>query len=297
MRERFSDQEFNEAQTAVIDWADQVCRDYMAQGYTISIRQLYYQGVSANRFPNTEAEYKKLVKLITDARTAGLIDWDAIVDRGRFMVKGRTWDKPADSLRAAADAFQIDRWEDQPIHLICMVEKQALEGIMIPVCSKWQVPFYANKGYSSASTMYEAGKRLQSKRVDGKKIVVIYSGDMDPSGLDMGEDVSRRLRMFSTGPVEVRRIALNMKQIAQYNPPENPAKMSDSRAKAYVAQYGNSSWELDALRPDVLADLVDRNIQAVLDHSRWDRACEREEHARAKMLDMIESFGKPTDLD
>jgi hypothetical protein len=60
------------------------------------------------------------------------------------------------------------------------------------------------------------------------------------------------------GDLKVCRLALNMDQIERYNPPPNPAKLTDSRANGYIARYGSSSWELDALEPTVLARLVPR---------------------------------------
>lgn len=56
--------------------------------------------------------------------------------------------------------------------------------------------------------------------------------------------------------VEVRRLALNMEQVRKYDPPPNPAKVTDSRFAAYCDQFGDESWELDALSPKVVADTL-----------------------------------------
>ena len=63
----------------------------------------------------------------------------------------------------------------------------------------------------------------------------------------MTRDIQERLQLFTGQDIEVRRLALNIDQIKRYNPPPNPAKLTDSRATAYVREYGNDSWELDAL--------------------------------------------------
>lgn len=145
-----------------------------------------------------------------------------------------------------------------------MVEKQALEGVLEPVCRKWDIGFTANKGYSSSSAMYEVGKRLVSK-ARRKELHVLYLGDHDPSGIDMTRDVEERLQLFSKAAVTVHRIALNMDQVSRYNPPENPAKITDSRAADYIKRYGRSSWELDALEPRTLVQLVETKIKGLLD--------------------------------
>jgi len=86
-----------------------------------------------------------------------------------------------------------------------------------------------------------------------------------------------RLEMFSGLNIEVRRLALNMDQIEQYQPPPNPAKEADPRAVGYVEQFGNESWELDALEPTVLADLVSQTVSKLIDQEKWDAAAERQD--------------------
>ena len=84
--------------------------------------------------------------------------------------------------------------------------------------------------------------------------MIIHLGDHDPSGIDMTRDIQERLQMFGAD-VYVKRVALTMNQIGTYNPPPNPAKITDSRASKYIDEYGNESWELDALEPQVITDL------------------------------------------
>jgi hypothetical protein len=78
----------------------------------------------------------------------------------------------------------------------------------------------------------------------------------------------------------VERIALNMDQIDQYEPPPNPAKMTDSRATGYVDEYGTSSWELDALEPRVLVGLVRHHVEEVMDPLAWEEATDAQEIAQ-----------------
>lgn len=189
-----------------------------------------------------------------------------------------------------------------------MVEKQALEGVLIPVSEQWHVPFSANKGYSSSSALYRAGKRIERALKAGKNIRIIYLGDHDPSGIDMTRDVEDRLKMYSgyrfwapkddsekgrakalesMNPrlferyrnaaysdqiFEVHRAALNMDQIEEYNPPPNPAKMTDSRARDYVEKFGDESWELDALDPRVIQRLIRENVERIRNESIWQEA-------------------------
>jgi hypothetical protein len=68
-----------------------------------------------------------------------------------------------------------------------------------------------------------------------------------------------------------------MEQVNEFNPPPNPAKTTDSRAASYIRLYGNESWELDALEPNVLAGLVRDFVTARRDDDKWQAAVEQEE--------------------
>ncbi len=291
MKEKFTAKNFGASALAMIETVNEILADYESQGYDLSLRQLYYQLVSRNIVPNTERSYKNVGNLVSDARLAGLVDWSMIRDRGRNMVKNTHWNNPAEIVRAAALGFRIDRWTDQPCYVEVMVEKQALEGVLEPVCSELDVSFTANKGYSSSSAMYEASKRFLRASRDGKQLYVIYLGDHDPSGIDMTRDVDDRLSLFMGG-VEVNRVALNMDQVERLQPPENPAKITDSRAASYISRFGRSSWELDAIEPSELASIVRNAVEALIDRNLWDDRAAKEETMKDELMKFSDNYGK-----
>lgn len=304
MKEHFVDHKFSLDALELIATITVILDEYEADGYDLSLRQLYYQLVSKALIENTEQSYKRIGGIVSDARLAGLIDWDIIKDRGREAVSNRHWANPAEILEEDSRVFRIDLWADQPAYVEVMVEKQALEGVLEPVCRALDVTFTANKGYSSSSAMYEAGKRLDGAaaidaevddgNMDEKQLVVFYLGDHDPSGIDMTRDVEERLSLFADRPVDVRRIALNMDQIKALKPPPNPAKMTDSRATEYVKKFGSSSWELDAIEPRRLADLVTKAVESVRDEKLWRQALARQNKMRETLYDYAEAYRKKT---
>lgn len=295
--EAFIQKRFSASSLDLIRRANAVIAAYQQQGYDLSLRQLYYQFVSRNWIENTERSYKRLGSVIDDGRKAGLIDWTAIKDRGRVPVIHSTWNDAAEMMRAAANSHRLDKWEEQPAYVEVMVEKQALEGVLAPTCERLQVTFTANKGYTSASAMYEASKRFLHAHDQGKSLHVLYLGDHDPSGIDMSRDVDDRLYMFLRGRgVTVDRLALNWSQVQEYNPPPNPAKMTDSRAEGYVSRFGEESWELDALDPSVLAQLVNDAVLQVRDEALWEEAVTEEERQRALLSNLAAAY-ESGDLD
>jgi hypothetical protein len=279
-----------------------ILKRYQKQGLDLSLRQLYYQLVATayDELPeswadpstgskNNEASYKKVGDLITNGRLAGLLDWDVLKDRGRSVDRLGMWDDPIDLLNWAAKTYRVDKWLEQPNLVWVMVEKQALEGVMVPICRQLEVPFIANKGYSSSSTMFEIGRELLSHRSRlGQSIHVLYLGDHDPSGLDMTNDVKQRLEMFSEGDIEVHRLALNYDQVEQYKPPPNPAKQTDSRYRVYVDDWGEECWELDALTPSVMRDLIEVAVKELRDEDTWDASMEKQEEEREQLTRLAE---------
>jgi len=254
-----------------------IIEEYADQGYDLSVRQLYYQMVARNLIPNNKDEYRKIVDIVKMGRRAGYIDWDMIVDRGRSLDRSAHFNSASDIITMASKIFKLDRWEDQENRVYVMVEKDALSGVLGPVCEKLDVPFTAMKGYSSESHLYKIAREIRAYVEGGQRVYMLYLGDHDPSGLDMDRDIGDRIRLLGgLNDGEVNRLALTFEQIEELKPPPNYAKVTDSRAKDYISQYGESSWELDAIDPPYLAALVETHIRKHLDEDLYDARVELE---------------------
>jgi len=296
MKRLFVDKKFGSAALSLIDTINGILDSYAQQGYGLSLRQCYYQLVARGVIENTERSYKNTGNLVSDAWLAGLIDWDMIKDRGREMVQNAHWDDPKDFIESVAPQFKIDHWIGQENYVEVMVEKDALSGVLEPVARKLDIAFTANKGYSSSSAMYEAGRRMLRHLSNDRHVHVIYLGDHDPSGIDMTRDVEDRLRQFaeSTGDdeftINVHRVALNMDQVHKLKPPENPAKITDSRAKEYIKNFGPSSWELDAIEPKMLARLVENAVMDLMDEDLFRASLAKQEKGREQLIEAAKKF-------
>lgn len=245
--------------------------EYVAKGYRLTVRQLYYQLVSRDIVPNTEKSYKNIIGVVNDGRLAGLIDWDAIEDRTRAFRSLTRWDSASQILRSAANGFHKDMWEGQRHRVFVIIEKDALAGVIQRPCAEYDVPYLAARGYPSATVLREFVERDLLPVLGEQEIIILHLGDHDPSGIDMSRDLEDRIRLFLDGAsFDLDRIALNMPQIKELKPPPNPAKVTDSRFDGYMRKHGNESWELDALPPDYLADLLRANISQYVDSDQWD---------------------------
>jgi hypothetical protein len=331
MKQQFRATNFRPETLATIAKADAIIAEY--GGQKLTARQVYYQFVSRDLIPNTPRSYQNLTSVLTDARYAGLVSWNAIEDRGREADVPSGWDNIDDLVDAAVSQFRLPRWSDQPKYVELWVEKQALAGVLEPIARRNHIPLMVNKGYSSASAMKAAadrmleavgsddvqtvcvgcgvfaddrdGRRCNACREvteievhafrDGaygddafdKEVIVLYLGDHDPSGEDMVRDIRARLTEFGVPNLRVDKIALTMAQIRKFKPPPNPAKITDSRAKAYIEKYGAESWELDALPPKELNRLVEQAIARNVDSKLMEAMRAREDAERERVREAI----------
>lgn len=276
---------FSAEHRQIIDRANTIIADYAAQGYDLTLRQLYYQFVSRNWITNNDKSYKRLGNVLSDARRAGEIDWDAIVDRTRHVRVPPAWKNPAELVATCATAFDVDWWARQPYRPLVMIEKDALVGVLEVACAEWHCPYFSCRGYTSDSELWSAARKFDDHIRRGQTPVIFHLGDHDPSGLDMTRDIADRIALFMSSPskVKVRRLALNMDQIEQYNPPPNPAKVTDARFASYQAEYGDESWELDALSPAVISELIGGEMRELIDETTWSASQAARDEGRRKL--------------
>ena len=274
---------------AINDILDQ----YAEQGYKLTLRQLYYQLVTNNLIPNKKAEYAKLSTLLVKGRMGGVVDWDAIEDRIRIPnIPYEVKDIP-DALQDTVDAYRLNRQRGQENYIEIWTEKDALSNILKRITYKYHVRLMVNRGYSSCTAMHDAYKRIDNA-IDGdsdaQKAVILYLGDHDPSGLDMVRDVRERLCEFGLDDdnLMVKHIALTADQIDKHTPPPNPAKVSDPRAGWYLKQYGNTSWEVDALSPTTLHKVIEEEIKPFMDMNLYRAILEEELADRGKLQKFID---------
>lgn len=282
---------FNVKTQQQISRVNAILDEYEAQGFDLTVRQIFYQFVSKDWIKNSMKEYKKLAAVINDARLAGQIDWNRIVDRTRYLRDINTWSDPASIIGSAVASYKEDLWKDQKHRIEVWIEKDALVGVIERVCQENRVPFLSCRGYTSQSEMWGAAQRLEGYYRNGQTVHIIHLGDHDPSGIDMTRDITDRMDLFiSPEAVHVHRIALNMDQVRRYAPPPNPAKVTDSRADKYIAEHGRESWELDALKPQVIERLIREQINGLRSDTRWRAALEVENEHKAELQEISDDY-------
>ena len=282
MKQQFTDKlKLSKSNIEVLEKINNILEEYVEDGYTLTLRQLYYQLVSRDIIPNNDKEYAKISNILKNGRMAGIVDWASIEDRVRrpklpYWVYGIE-----NAVEETISQYRLNRMEGQERKIEIWVEKDALSNVLYRVSEKYHIRLMVNRGYSSVSAMYDAYKRLSDNDV------ILYFGDHDPSGMDMIRDIRERLTEFGIN-VDVRPIALNMEQIQEFNPPPNPAKITDPRAKWYIEKYGKTSWELDALPPKELIELAENAVLSIIDIDLYNDMLDKENEDIEKLRTLLQ---------
>ena len=229
--------------------------------------------------------------IISKGRRAGLIDWDAIVDRTRNLRGNSHWDDPTEILDSAISSYAIDKWEGQDNRIEVWVEKDALVDVISRPASEYDVSYFACRGYPSDSEVHVAAMRCLRYAAHGQQLHILHLGDHDPSGLDMTRDLQDRFWLFRQEPT-IHRLALNMEQVEIYSPPPNPAKETDSRFRSYQDEFGDESWELDALEPQVIIDLIEEEILSLRDEEMYEEREAEQERGREFLREAKEKYNE-----
>lgn len=256
---------------------NEIIENYAQQGYKLTLRQLYYRLVTENVIANAVAEYDRLSHLLTQGRMGGLVDWDAIEDRIRVPNLPYYNLNVEDAVKDAHERFRLDRMLGQENYLELWVEKDAISSIMKRSTHHYGIRLMVNRGYSSTTAMYDAFNRIQAAIERGQKAHILYLGDHDPSGRGMVEDdIPKRLNESFGTEVDITSIAITWEQIQELTPPPNPVKVKDPRSAWYREKYGDECYEVDALEPAQLFDIVNGNIESRVDMDMFNERLEEE---------------------
>jgi hypothetical protein len=248
----------------------------------MTIRQLFYQLVSRGEVEKTEPAYKRVVAASGQMRIAGVLPYGKIADGSRQRRRVAQWSGPRILMEQAVAQYRKDYWLHQPEHIEVWCEKDALSGVLMPICEAYGVHYVATRGNPSITLIYESAMDMfRHSQPD----TIIYLGDHDASGRGMSDRLEDQFAQHDLD-LTVDRVAVNPDQITRYNLPTRWGKQSDSQQAKFAAKYGNASVEVDALPPDVLTGIVSEAITSRIDWGKWDA----DQHAEAVELVSLSAY-------
>lgn len=262
----------------------------------LTIRALHYQLVSIG-MTNDIQHYKRVVAAMEKARWDGLVSFEAFSDRDREMVTSTPYeeeslaekeDKAKEQVGLWMTSYYRNKWENQPYYPEVLIEKKALEGVFYRPCKRLEVALGACKGYPSLTFLHDMYVRMKQAKREGKEPVILYFGDYDPSGEDIPRSIYENLKKFGIR-VEIDRIALKEEQVLDWNLPPAPAKLTDSRTANWD---GLGQVELDAVRPEILVEMLEDSVGNYFDENLFDDIKNREERERKIFKQNLKDYVK-----
>jgi len=281
---------FQSKMRKLLDAIKPIITEYEEKKITLTLRQLYYQLVARQVIANQLKNYQMLSRLLKDARYAGEVDWNIIADHHRSTGKPACFDDLQDGLSALCSQYRRNGWLEQMFYLEVQCEKDALYTVISPLTNNYGVALTINKGYTSATAIYNCAQRFKEAKERGKTCVLLYVGDHDPSGMNMSKDIRGRLAEMGA-EVEVVRVALNFEQVKQFGLPPNPVKGKDTRSADYSQKYGVECWEVDALKPEQLVAMIRGEIEQRFDENIHKSTEEKERQDKEQLQGIIAQLG------
>ncbi len=143
--------------------------------------------------------------------------------------------------------------------------------MILPITDAWTVDLMVCRGYPSLSFLHEAA---EDTKIAGKKLIIYYLGDLDPSGKDIPRTIRQRLTEFGVD-FDLIELAVTREQVTELGLPTRPTKKTDTRSQGFEGD----SVELDAVPAAVLRKMVDDAIRRYLDPNQVEqiRTIEHEE--------------------
>lgn len=244
--------------------------------WPLTLRQIYYRLVAAGHLENTRSKYNDLSKLIKYMRLDDRLPWEVLEDRGRRLSRKRGFTDHQEFFDKDLDFF-LEGYarclvQDQDNYVELWYEKEALARVFEEVAEPFCIRAVACKGYQSITFLDSFRRRAIEAQKQGQTPIILYFGDLDPSGVQMFEATQQTLEEeMGVSDIRYIRIALTPEQAREWELPFDPeaVKLKDTRYKNYVAKYGEVAIELDALHPQKLEDLARGAIEKQFDMTRF----------------------------
>ena len=198
----------------------------LGDSHPMTVRQLFYRLVARRTIEKLESEYKNtVVRLLTDMRLDGEIDYDWIADNTRWMHGPRIHNSLEEAIRSTQREYLRGLWRDQEDYVEVWCEKDALAGVIMEETYPRQVPLMVARGFASITYLHSAAQDIAGKN---KPAYIYCLTDWDPSGLSISSVIERRLRPFAPeADIHFRRIAVTPEQIEEWKLETRPTKTSD----------------------------------------------------------------------
>jgi len=248
--------------------------------YKVTLRWLYYRLYQEGFYPDKARGYKNFIKLMSRARHSFYEDWEPDTladDTNEVIARGGGFDSAEEWAKAVAarGTCSLHRWEGQEQYVEVWFEARAMisqfrylthDVKLCPLGGQPSIPFKWElaEGLGEASALYDL------------PIVVLYFGDLDWGGEQIGETVEQDVRKWADVDFEFVRAALNAGDEVRYGLPENPEKP------------GQYQWE--AVDHETASTIITGAVGAYIDEECMEQIAARENDATQRYRTLMRGF-------
>jgi hypothetical protein len=276
----------------IVAAARPIVEGYNQQGTMVTLRQVLYRLGQAGLVPINQGSYKELSKQLVKARR--FHDFPDLADLGRMIHEPNGWDSPEDFLSDAAEQYARTRTKGQPVQLFVGVEKDTLRLQVTAWLAPLGIPALVMRGFGSETYAIEVTRRIAQDR---RPAVLLYVGDLDPSGEGIERDWLKK-----SGPWRrAIRLVVNIEDKSTYDLPWIDAVNAkgkpkrDSRWPAFAAKYGLDpalpvQCEVEALDPLTLRSIILDSVEEWIDRDAYDAVLAIEEEEKALIKEFFGTY-------
>ena len=250
----------------------------------LTVRQVYYQLISSPLIQQNhwfkygdpakgrpKDIYLAMGILLKWMRIYVMIPWKSINDEHRIKGEKPGWDDEGafldfvkEGINDLCENYRRCNSQNQENYIEVWLEKAALQHIVKEVTNKYCKRLVVNRGYSSITFLNNYRNRARQAVKQGLKPVVLYYGDWDPSGENMLYAGYQTLCDELEFPdADFYRGALNPDQLHLIKADPVILKQDDKRTEKFEKKYGSVAFELDALHPVQLQEIVEKDILSI----------------------------------
>lgn len=266
--------------------------------WPISVRTLHYKilndpplrhtAKSDSEYTNDKNSYKSLIDILVRLRLLGEVPWEAFADETRPVT---TWNVTCNTREFVSNEFDgllkgywRDLQQSQPNHIEILCEKNTLLPFLKPIAMQYTIPITAGRGYCSLPPRHEMAQRFKNSGKD--ELILLIISDFDPDGEEIAHSYARSMRDDFDVNVHAIKVALTKDQAVEHGLPNSlDAKKTSTNYKRFAAKYGDDSWEVEALDPYILQELLRTSIDDVLDTDAFNAEIDNEKKDAAHLQD------------
>ena len=260
-----------------VEIAQAVLEEY-ASYVPLTVRQIYYRAVGAHGRPKTKQEYDNFLYAIAKARRAELISMDAIRDDGETTFVPQAFEDVDDfreDLAIAVERYRRRRQDGQATYLEVHCEAAGMVDQLAQVAAPYGVPVYSGGGQTSLTTKYNSAMRAANRDVPTE---ILFLGDADHHGRIISDNVIEDTAAFVADhrpdvPLAGTLVALTEEQIAEHDLPQAPD--------------GKPGYQLEALAPDVIAEILRAEIINRIDTEMYQAVLVQEQSDRDELREWL----------